>query len=98
VSDIISSALPILNALEVLVGFAANGASNKDLVAALRTSAPNVSRAMATLIEKGWARKSEDTGRFYPTAHFTRLCFRALDDFERIENRIADTKRSMTGR
>ena len=46
---------------------------------------------------KGWARKSEVDGRFYPTAAFTRLAFRVGADFDSLETRIADTRRSMTG-
>jgi DNA-binding IclR family transcriptional regulator len=96
--DVSGSGLRLLNLLEALCGYAANGATNTDLAHAVKTSAPNVTRGMAVLIAKGWARKSEDSGRFYPTTQYTRQCFRVLDDFERLENRISDTKRSMTGR
>lgn len=88
----------LLKLAEELLGYAATGASNADLADALRTSRPNVTRDMQVLIAQNWARKSEDTGRFYPTTHFSRLCFRVLDDFQRLENRIADTKQAMTGR
>lgn len=97
-SNVSEGGLRLLSILEALCGYAANGATNSDLAQAVKTSPPNVTRAMAVLITKGWARKSEDTGRFYPTSQYTRQCFRVLDDFERLENRISDTKRSMTGR
>lgn len=87
-----------LQLAEVLCGYAANGASNGDLANALKTSPPNVTRTMAELIAQGWARKSEDTGRFYPTTHFTRMCFRVTDDFDRLTARTEDLRRSMTGR
>lgn len=96
--DVSEGGLRLLSLLEALCGYAANGATNSDLAQAVKTSPPNVTRSMSVLIAKGWARKSEDTGRFYPTSQFTRLSFRVLDDFERLESRISDTKRSMTGR
>ena len=89
-------AMLVLNVLEALAGFAANGARNTDLVELVHTSAPNITRVLAVLIAKGWARKS-DNARFYPTPAFTRLSFRVLADFERLETHVADTKRSMTG-
>ena len=86
----------MLTVLEALTGFAATGAKNSDLVALVKTSAPNITRVLAILTTKGWARKS-DNGRFYPTPAFTRLAFRVLSDFERLETQAADTKRAMTG-
>jgi DNA-binding IclR family transcriptional regulator len=88
--------LRTLDVLEALAGYAANGASNADLAHAAQTSPADISRITKLLITKGWARKSDDNGRFYPTAQFTRLAFRVLADFERLENRIADQRRSMT--
>ena len=90
-------AMLVLNLLEVLCGFAASGAKNIDLATALSTSASNVTRTMGILIDKGWARKS-DNGRFYPTPEFTTLAFRVLTDFERAEAHARDAKRAMTGR
>ena len=89
-------AMLVLNVLEAITGFAANGAKNSELVDQVKTSAPNITRVMAVLMAKGWARKAEN-GRFYPTPAFTRLTFRVLADFERLETRIADSKHSMTG-
>ena len=88
-------ALLVLDLLEALSGYAANGAKNGELAELMRTSAPNVTRLMAILITKGWARK-DDNGRFYPTPAFTRLSFRVLADFERLDTRVSDLKRSMT--
>jgi len=89
-------AMLVLNLLEALTGFAATGARNTDLTELLKTSAPNITRTMAILIAKGWARKS-DNGRFFLTPAFTQLTFRVLADFDRLETRVADAKRSMTG-
>ena len=91
-----SLVLRVLNVLEVLTGFAAIGASNKDLADALRTTPSHITRAVQCLIAKGWARKSEENGRFYPTAAFTRLSFRVQADFDRAQDRLADTRRAMT--
>ena len=87
----------VLNVLEALTGFAASGAKNGDLAQLVGTSAPNITRVLAVIAAKGWARKSEVDGRFYPTAAFTRLSFRVAADFDSLETRIADTRRSMTG-
>ena len=89
--------LRTLDVLEALCGFAARGASNAELAQAAQTSAPNITRAMAQLIEKGWARKDEQTGRFFPKPDFTRLAFRVMADFDRITQRYDDMRRSMTG-
>jgi len=89
-------AMLVLNLLEALTDFAANGARNTDLAELVKTSAANITRTMATLIAKGWARKSEN-GRFYPTPAFTQLTFRVLADFDRLETQVADKKRAMTG-
>lgn len=96
-SDDRNGARRTLDVLEALAGYAATGATNGDLAQATRATPTQITRAMADLIDKGWARKSEDTGRFYPTSAFTRLTFRVLSDFERLETRTADLKRSMTG-
>jgi len=89
--------LRTLDVLEALSGFAATGATNGELAQAARTSAPNITRSMSRLIEKGWARKSEETGRFYPTPAFTRLAFRVMADLERVQTRLDDQRRSFTG-
>lgn len=95
--DVSEGGLRLLTTLEVLTGYAASGATNTELAQAVKTSAPNITRAMAVLIAKGWARKAEDSGRFYPTAQFTRLAFRVTADFDRAESRLRDLKHSMTG-
>jgi DNA-binding IclR family transcriptional regulator len=88
--------LLVLNVLEALCGFAAQGARNADLVALVGKSAPYISRSLDVLTAKGWARKDEN-GRYYPTPAFTRMAFAVLGDFSRVQTRLDDTKRSMTG-
>lgn len=95
--DYNKGALLVLNVLEVLCGYAAHGAKNSELATELKTSASNITRILGVLIDKGWARKS-DNGRFYPTPEFTTLTFRVLTDFERMEAHTQDSKRAMTGR
>lgn len=87
-----------LDVLEVLCSYAVSGASNSELAEAAQTSASNVTRCMAQLIDKGWARKSEDTGRFYPAPEFTRLVFRVEADFNQAVSRLDDARRNLTGR
>lgn len=91
-----SLTLRTLDVLEVLSGYAASGASNADLARAAQTSPADISRITKLLISKGWARKSEDNNRFYPTAQFTRLTFRVLADFERVQAQLEDRRRSMS--
>ena len=76
---------------------AITGASNKDLAEATRLAPPAITRACATLVAQGWCRKSEETGRFYPTHQFTRLAFRVLDDIQRAEQRLQDQRQALTG-
>lgn len=92
------AALPALAVLQALCGYALSGASNKDLAEATRLAPPAVSRACATLVAQGWCRKSEETGRFYPTHQFTRLAFRVLEDIQRAEQRLQDQRTALTGR
>ena len=88
--------LRTLDVLEALTGYAASGATNAELAHAARTSPADISRITQLLISKGWARKSEDTGRFYPTAQFTRLTFRVAADFDRVQAQLEDRRRSMS--
>lgn len=90
-------ALLVLNVLEALAGYAATGARNTDLAGAVQTNAPNITRVLGILIAKGWARKNVENGRFYPTPAFTRLAFAVLSDFDRLQTRLDDSKRAMTG-
>ena len=91
------SAQPVLLVMEALCGYAEQGATNKDLAEACKTTAVVITRATQTLIAFGWCRKSEETGRFYPTHQFTRLAFRVLDDIQRAEQRLQDQRQALTG-
>ena len=64
-SDNRNLTLRTLDVLEVLCGYAATGATNSELAAAAKTTPPNITKVMAQLIAKGWARKSEENGRFF---------------------------------
>lgn len=89
--------LRTLDVLDALCGFAASGATNGELAQAARCTPSQVTRCMALLIAKGWARKSEETGRFYPAPAFTRLTFRITADLERLQTRLDDQRRALTG-
>lgn len=86
----------VLDVLEALCGFAATGATNTDLAQAVKTSPPQITRAIAKLVDKGWARKNPENGRFYLTPNFSRLAFAVLMDFDRAQQRLADRKQAMT--
>ena len=90
------SAQPVLLVMEALCGYAEQGATNKDLAEACKTSAVAITRATQTLIAFGWCRKSEETERFYPTARFSRLSFKISDSFDKAQRRLDDRRHSMT--
>lgn len=98
-ADTAARSLPLrtLDVLDALCGFAASGAANGELARAARCTPSQVTRCMALLIAKGWARKSEETGRFYPSPAFTRLTFRVTADLERLQTRLDDQRRALTG-
>lgn len=89
--------LRVLRVLEALAGYAATGARNADLAASTGASPSNVTRDLALLIQQGWARKSDENGRFYPTPAFARLSFRVLNDFDAAEQQLRDRRANMTG-
>jgi len=88
--------LRALAMLEVLAAEPLRGLSNADLATHLRCPAPYVTRTAATLIEKGWVRKDEATGRFHITTHFSRCAMRVLAAFDRAEADLASLKRNYT--
>ena len=90
------SAQPVLLVAEALADYAEQGATNKDLAEACKTSAVAITRATQTLIAFGWCRKSEETERFYPTARFSRLSFKISDSFDKAQRRLDDRRHSMT--
>ena len=96
-TDKTSQVQRVLTTLEVLCGFAERGASNKDLCEATGHAAPQVSRDMAELIAYGWARKSDETGRFFLLPRFAQLSFKVAADFESAARRLDDRKHAMTG-
>ena len=87
---------PVLRLMEVLSDFAEQGATNKDLAELCKFTPTVVTRATQTLIAFGWCRKSEESGRFYPTAQFSRLSFKVSDSFDRGQRRMDDRRHSMT--
>ena len=95
-TGVTKSAAPVLQVLEALCGYAQQGATNKDLADACRTTAVAITRATQTLIAHGWCRKCDETGRFYPTAGFTRLAFKVMDSFDKAQQRLDDRRHSMT--
>ncbi|MAL00854.1 MAG: IclR family transcriptional regulator [Alcaligenaceae bacterium] len=60
---VIASALKVLQVWEKLKGHTLTGLSNAELVAATGQSAPNVSRALNTLVEGGYVTRY-DNGRY----------------------------------
>ncbi|MEO6917631.1 MAG: helix-turn-helix domain-containing protein [Collimonas sp.] len=88
--------LRALTMLEILSSEPIRGLSNKDLAGALKCPPPYVTRTADVLIEKGWVRKDDATGRFHITTHFSRLTLRVMDAFGRAESDLATLKRNFT--
>jgi len=82
--------LRVLNLAEVLCGFVVLGISNKSLAALTQTTPVQVSKDMAILVKKGWARKDDKTGHFHPTPEMTQVFRRVAIDLARAEKEIAD--------
>lgn len=82
--------LRVLNLAEVLCGFVVLGISNKSLAALTQTTPVQVSKDIAYLIAKGWARKDDKTGHFHPTPEMTRVFQRVATDLERAQQEVTD--------
>ena len=92
-----TASLRVLVLLETLCGYAAKGATNAELAKAMGCSPHHITRDIAVLIAKGWARKDEASGRFFPTPAFSRIAFRVLADFDHLLHRIEDQRRNFIG-
>lgn len=90
------AAAKVLEVLEALSGYAVSGVSNTALSKQLGMAAPNVTRAIGVLIEKGWARKDESTGHFHPTPLMGRVFGRVLADIDRAEQIVAEMRHNFT--
>lgn len=86
----------VLDVLDALAGHAVKGVSNTTLAQQLKLGASTVTRSMATLIDKGWARKDETTGLFHPTPRMAQVFGRVLADIDRAEQQLADVKNRFT--
>ena len=96
IDDERGAAAKVLEVLEALSGYAVSGVSNTALARLLAMSAPNVTRAIGVLVEKGWARKDEATGHFHPTPRMGRVFGRVLADIDRAEQELSETRHNFT--
>lgn len=86
----------VLDVLDALAGFAVSGVSNSTLARQLGLAPSAITRAIDTLIEKGWARKDESTGHFHPTPRMGQVFGRVLADFDRAEQRLIEARQRFT--
>ncbi len=84
------AAMKVLDVLDALSGFAVTGASNTTLSKQLGIHQSGITRAMAVLIDKGWARKDDATGHFHPTPRMGQVFGRVLADISRAKQGLAD--------
>lgn len=85
----IKSGRKILQALKLLPGNAMFGLSNQELAQALDTSAPQVTRIMATLVAEGLAVKL-DSGRYAPGMVLLGMAQRHADEMHNTTHRVAE--------
>lgn len=78
----------VLNLAEVLCGFVVLGISNKSLAALTQTTPVQVSKDIAYLIAKGWARKDDKTGHFHPTPEMAHVFGRVAADLNRVQSEV----------
>lgn len=86
----------VLNLAEVLCGFVVLGISNKSLAALTKTTPVQVSKDIAYLITKGWARKDATTGHFHPTPEMANVFGRVAADLTRAQNAVATITHQFT--
>ncbi len=94
----LASATKVLDVLEALAGYAAQGVSHSSLCKGLEAEPAFISRTMKTLVDKGWARKCEESGMFFPTPRMGQVFGRVLASFDASERSFADLKSSFTAR
>lgn len=90
------AAVKVLDVLDALSGHAVYGVSNTALARQLKLNASTITRAMAVLIEKGWARKDEATGHFHPTPSMGRVFNKILNDLARAEHSLTEIRNNFT--
>lgn len=86
----VGTAKKVLEVLDALSGYAVNGVSNTTLSEQLGMTKSNVTRVIQVLIEKGWARKDETTGRFHPTPRMGQVFGKVMTDITHAKQRLAD--------
>lgn len=85
--------LRVLNLAEVLCGFVVLGISNKSLASLTQTTPVQVSKDVAFLVKKGWARKDDTTGHFHPTPEMAQVFGRVAADLARAANEVQELLR-----
>jgi DNA-binding IclR family transcriptional regulator len=92
-----TAAHKMLDMVEALAAYPVTGISNSSLAKHLGCPPSWVTINMATLITKGWARKDEGNGLFYPTPAMGRVFGRVMADISAAEQRLADIKHNFAG-
>jgi DNA-binding IclR family transcriptional regulator len=94
----LASATKVLDIVEALSGYAASGVSHTSLAKGTGFDAAFVTRTTQTLIDKGWARKDETNGLFYPTPRMGQIFGRVLASFDQAERSLSDMRRSFSAK
>jgi len=86
-----SSAIRALQVLHALRGHTLDGVSNAELAKGLGVPAPAITRALAALINTGYAVKL-DNGRFAPSIALLQQAMAHADELARASDRINELK------
>ncbi len=92
----LSSAAKVLDVIEALSGYAGCGVSHTALAKGLNADPAFITRTMTTLIDKGWATKSETNGMFYPSPRMGQIFGRVLASLDQSVRQMEDIRRNFT--
>jgi DNA-binding IclR family transcriptional regulator len=85
-----TSALKVLNVMEVLFKNFFHGYSPGELATATGYSASDITRYVETLIQAGWAERIEETGRIRPSVKIAKFAIQIMNALNRAEQALSE--------
>ena len=93
----ISSALKVLEVLNVLLRNFAHGFSPKELIEATGYSGTDITRYVNTLETAGFAERIQETGRIRPSHAHARAAVQIMNSLGEAERRLTESKNRLYG-